>query len=73
MVKAILTFNKMPKACNDCRLFVSPFGSPAYCSLGAEYTQEEIDAEKDGNLFIYYHGYLPNRPKSCPLKESEDN
>ena len=61
--------NKYPKNCEQCKLFVSNFGSPAYCAVGGKYTKKEIDNEKDGNLNMYYHGCLSNRPKNCPLKE----
>lgn len=60
---------KMPKSCDKCPLFVSSFGSSAYCPLEGEYTDEEIEAEEDGNLNMYYHGCLKVRPKNCPLKE----
>lgn len=73
MSKVILALDSMPKSCDQCRLFVSIFGHRAYCTMGAKYTAEEIAAEKDGNLSLYYHGCLSNRPKSCPLKEEVDN
>lgn len=69
MSKAILTLDSMPKSCYECLLFVRLFGHRAYCIAGAEYTAEEIAAEENGNLSLYYHGCLSNRPKSCPLKE----
>lgn len=58
----------MPKSCDDCPLFVSD-GNPAFCNLEAEYTDEEIEAEEDGNINMYYHGCLSHRPKRCPLME----
>ena len=59
-----------PKNCEECPLFINKFaGYSAFCIGEAEYTTEEIEAEKNGNLVMYYHGCLSNRPKSCPLKE----
>ena len=72
MSKAILFLNEMPKTCGDCPIFVSNLGYTGHCSLEAEYTMEEIEIIKDGNKHMYYYGYLPNRPKACPLKESEE-
>ncbi len=72
MAKAILTLDEMPKTCGDCPIFENTFGCETHCALGAEYTLEEIYANDDGSQSFYYHGYLPNRPAACPLKESED-
>ena len=72
ITKSILTINT-PKTCNECPLFVSKFGSPAYCAVKAEYSAKEIANEKDGNLELYYHGCLSKRPISCPLKEVKDD
>ena len=59
-----------PKNCEECPLFINKFvGYSAFCIGEAKYTTEEIEAEKNGDLVIYYHGCLSNRPKSCPLKE----
>lgn len=69
MSKAILTLDIMPKTCDECPLFVSMFAHQAFCAMGAKYTNEEISAEEDGNLALYYHGCLDKRPKECPLKE----
>jgi len=59
---------RFPRSCDKCKLFVSEFGSPAYCIVNGKYAQKEIKAEKDGALNMYYHGCLTNRPKNCPLK-----
>lgn len=60
--------NKFSETCDECRLFVNKtLGMPAYCIAGGKYTDKEIKAEKDGNLNMYYHGCLKNRPKNCPL------
>lgn len=64
--------NKFPKTCEDCKLFVSELGNSAYCVVGGEYTDEEIESEEDGDLDMYYHGCLESRPKNCPLKEVEN-
>ena len=62
--------NEFPKTCEDCPIFENDIvGHAAYCTAGGEYTDEEIDAEKDGDLNMYYHGYLNHRPKNCPLIE----
>ena len=59
-----------PKNCEECPLFINKSaGYSAFCIGEAKYTTEEIEAEKDGNLTMFYHGCLSNRPKSCPLKE----
>ena len=63
---------KMPKTCDKCKLFTRYFGSPAYCAVGAEYTDKEIEAEEDGNLNMYYHGCLTHRPMNCPLVEIKE-
>lgn len=68
---AKINIGKMPKTCDECPLFVSTFGNPAYCVMGAEYSDKEIENEKDGNLSMYYHGCLSKRPISCPLKEGK--
>lgn len=65
--------NKFPKTCDKCPLFVDGIlGQDAFCILEAEYTDEEIDKEPDGNLNMYYHGCLTHRPKSCPLVELKE-
>ena len=62
--------DKFPKSCDHCPLFVDDeVGRTAYCSMNAEYTEEEIQNEEDGSLNMYYHGCLRNRPNSCPLRE----
>lgn len=66
---AILTIEKTPKTCDECPLFVNEhLGIEAFCVIGADYTREEIDKEKDGELDMYYHGCLSKRPQNCPLK-----
>lgn len=72
MMRAILTLDEMPKACDKCPLFVNRFGTPAYCIMGAEYMAEEIAKEKDGNLTLYYHGCLSGKPAKCPLKAENE-
>lgn len=63
---------KFPKDCGDCPLWVDGgCGYPSYCNVGGEPTEEEIEAEEDGELNIYYHGYLTDRPRNCPLSEIE--
>lgn len=65
--------DKLPKTCDKCRFFVDDIlGCTAYCVFDAEYTDEEINAEEDGNLNMYYHGCLSHRPNSCPLKQKEE-
>ena len=65
--------SKFPKNCGKCPLFVGDIlGQPAICVGEGEYTEEEIDAEEDGNLNIYYDGYLSKRPKNCPLIKLEE-
>lgn len=62
--------NKFPENCGKCPLFhKGSIGMPNYCSTGGKYTRKEIDNEADGNLNMYYHGYLHQRPKNCPLKK----
>lgn len=62
--------NKFPKTCSDCPLFVQDvLGLDPYCTVNGEYTDEEIDTAKDGQLDMYYHGCLKKRPKNCPLKK----
>ena len=61
--------DKFPKTCEQCPLFVDSFGTPTYCIAGGEYTDEEIEAEEDGALNMYYDGCLSTRPKNCPLEE----
>ena len=65
--------NKFPKDCGKCPLWQEGnIGDPAYCPVGGDYTEEEIDNEYDGNLTMYYHGYLKHRPKNCPLIEVKE-
>ena len=45
---------KFPKDCGKCPLFVDSFEVPAFCVGEGEPTEEEIDAEEDGNLNMYY-------------------
>jgi hypothetical protein len=61
--------DKFPKTCEHCPLFVDHFGIPNYCTVGGEYSEEEIEAEEDGELNMYCHGCLSKRPKNCPLKQ----
>lgn len=61
--------DKFPKTCEDCLLFVEHMGIPTYCTAGGEYSDEEIEAEEDGELNMYYDGCLSKRPQNCPLKE----
>lgn len=63
---------KFPKNCGACPLFVNSFGSPAFCVGEGEPTEEEIDAEEDGNLNMYYDGHLSKRPENCPLVKLEE-
>lgn len=60
--------DQFPQSCDECKLFVSDLGQSAYCVVDGEYTEEEIEAVEDGELDMYYHGCLENRPKNCPLK-----
>lgn len=69
MIGVIIGTDEYPETCKDCPLFISNFGHAAYCSMGGEYSEKEIKAEKDGALNMYYYGCLKNRPKNCPLKE----
>ena len=68
MSKVNLILGEIPNTCDECPLFVRILGQSAFCTLGAEYTADEILAEEDGNLDMYYHGCLSQRPKECPLK-----
>lgn len=61
--------DEFPKKCEHCPLFVDHMGFPTYCAAGGEYTDEEIEAEEDGSLNMYYDGCLSKRPQNCPLKE----
>lgn len=64
---------KFPKNCGECPLFVDDIlGVDAFCVSEGEYTEEEIDAEEDGNLNMYYHGHLSKRPENCPLVKLEE-
>ena len=68
-MSATLTIEKTPKTCDECPLFVDGHvGISAFCVMGAEYTDEEIEKEEDGELDMYYRGCLSKRPQSCPLK-----
>lgn len=63
-----------PKSCDTCPLFVTGIvGHTSYCILDGEYTDEEVEAEEDGELQMYYDGCLKNRPKNCPLIEVPDS
>lgn len=65
--------NKFPKSCDECPLFVDGIlGHQAFCISKGKYTKEEIASYEDGALDMYYHGCLSERPKNCPLVESED-
>lgn len=65
--------NKFPKSCDKCPLFVNGIlGHQAFCVSKGKYTKEEIASYEDGALDMYYHGCLSERPKNCPLVESED-
>lgn len=69
MIGIILGF-EYPKTCEDCKLFIDGIlGHSAFCAAGGEYSIEEINKAKEGNMQIYYHGCLTSRPKNCPLKE----
>lgn len=61
--------DKFPETCETCPLFVDHMGHPTYCIADGEYTDEEIEAEEDGALSMYYDGYLSKRPQNCPLQE----
>ncbi len=61
--------DKFPKNCEHCPLFVDHMGIPTYCVADGEYSEEEIEAEEDGALNMYYDGCLSKRPQNCPLKE----
>ena len=61
--------NEFPKSCEECPLFVDHMGFPTYCIGDGEYSDEEIEAEEDGALNMYYDGCLSTRPKNCPLEE----
>lgn len=64
---------KFPKNCGECPLFVDDIlGVDAFCVGQGEYTEEEIDAEEDGNQSMYYDGYLSKRPENCPLVKLEE-
>lgn len=66
--------DKFPKSCDKCPLFIDGMlGCEPFCASSGEYTEEEIDAEENGNLNMYYHGHLKNRPKNCPLIEVKMN
>ena len=66
--------DKFPKSCNKCPLFIDGMlGCEPFCASSGEHTEEEIDAEEDGNLNMYYHGHLKNRPKNCPLVEIKED
>lgn len=65
--------NKFPESCDECPLFVNGIlGHQAFCISKGKYTKEEIASYEDGALDMYYHGCLPERPKNCPLAESEE-
>lgn len=65
--------NKFPKSCDECPLFVNRrLGYPSFCISKGKYTKEEIASYEDGALDMYYHGCLSERPKNCPLVESEE-
>lgn len=69
MIGVILGFD-YPKTCADCKLFINGIiGHPAFCSAGGEYSEKEIEKEKNGNLQMYYDGCLSIRPKNCPLRD----
>lgn len=61
--------DKFPKTCADCPLFVDQMGIPTFCTVSGEYSDEEIEAEEDGELQMYYDGCLSKRPQNCPLQE----
>lgn len=64
---------KYPETCDECPLFIDEeLGVQPFCVGKGEYTEEEINAEEDGNLNMYYHGCLESRPKNCPLVEVKD-
>lgn len=72
MSKVILTLKSMPTNCDKCPLFINHFGQKAYCAMHTEYTPEEIAAVENGNLQLYYHGCLSERPEACPLETIEE-
>lgn len=57
-----------PRTCEYCKLFVDCVGH-SFCSAGGEYSESEIENEKEGSLQMYYNGCLSHRPENCPLKE----
>lgn len=61
--------DKFPETCEHCPLFVDEMGTPTYCIAGGDYSDEEIAAEEDGALNMYYDGCLSKRPQNCPLQE----
>lgn len=61
---------QMPVHCAACPLWVKmPMGYYPYCKVGGKYTEEEIDNTFNGRQKMYYHGYIDNIPKNCPLVE----
>ena len=71
MTVAFIVGEQMPTDCSGCSLWVkTPIGRYPYCQGGGKFTKEEIISVKDGNLTMYYRGYLiDNIPKNCPLVE----
>lgn len=67
-IKVIIGDN-FPKDCGECPLFKEYIYSNS-CAMGGEFTEKEIKKIEDGDLDMYYHGYLDGkRPKNCPLIE----
>lgn len=62
--------NNFPKDCGECPMFKKRMYSSS-CAMGGNFTEKEIAKIEDGNLDMYYHGYLDGkRPKNCPLIET---
>ena len=70
MAVAFIVGEQMPICCGACPLLVkTPTGYPPYCKVGGKPTKEEIVTVFNGNQKMYYHGYIDNIPKNCPLVE----
>lgn len=62
--------DEFPRTCENCPLFVNHMGFRHIAQLAESIrTDEEIEADENGSLNMYYHGYLSKRPQNCPLKE----
>lgn len=70
MAIAFIVGEQKPICCGGCPLWVkTPLGHPNYCKVGGEPTEEEIENTFNGRQKMYYHGYIDNIPKNCPLVE----